>query len=53
MRRPEFRADPDGLASSAKTYIARYYLLCKDNEQSGVRTGAGYLDLDGVLSTLN
>ena len=42
-----------GLALVGQTYIARYYLLFKDNEQSGVRTGAAYLDLDGVFSTLN
>jgi uncharacterized protein len=41
------------LALVGQTFIARYYLLFKDNEQSGVRTGAAYLDLEGVVSTFN
>lgn len=42
-----------GLALVGQTYVARYYLLFKDNERSGVRAGAAYLDLEGVFSTLN
>lgn len=42
-----------GVALIGQTYITRYYLLFKDNEQSGVRTGAAYLDLEGIFSTLN
>ena len=36
-----------------ETYLGRYWLLFKENERSGVRSGAQYLDLEGVLSTLN
>jgi uncharacterized membrane protein (UPF0182 family) len=36
-----------------ETFIARYYLLFKANEQSGVRVGAQYLDVTGLFSTLN
>ena len=36
-----------------QTFIARYYLLFKNNEASGVRVGAELLDVDGILSTLN
>ena len=42
-----------GLALVGETFITRYYLLFSNNEESGVRTGAEYLDLAGVLSTLN
>lgn len=42
-----------GLALVGQTFITRYYLLFKDNEASGVRTGAAYLDLEGIFSTLN
>ncbi len=42
-----------GLALIGETFIGRYYLLFKDNEQSGVRAGAAYLDLQGTFSTLN
>jgi hypothetical protein len=42
-----------GLSLIGRTFIARYYLLFKSNEASGVRVGAEFLDLEGVLSTLN
>ena len=42
-----------GLSLVGQTFLARYYLLFKDNEQSGVRMGAAFLDLEGVFSTLN
>ena len=42
-----------GLALVGETFIARYYLLFKDNEATGVRTGAAYLDVNGLFSTLN
>ena len=35
------------------TYLGRYSLLLKNNEDSGVRTGADALDVIGVFSTLN
>jgi uncharacterized membrane protein (UPF0182 family) len=42
-----------GVALIGETFISRYYLLFKENEQSGVRAGAAYLDLEGVFATLN
>lgn len=42
-----------GLALIGQTFISRYYLLFKDNEQAGVRIGAAYLDVEGLFSTLN
>jgi len=42
-----------GLSLIGETFISRYYLLFKGNEQSGVRIGAQFLDVDGVFSTLN
>ena len=42
-----------GTVLAVQTFFARYGLLLKDNESSGVRAGADYLDLDGVFSTLN
>jgi uncharacterized membrane protein (UPF0182 family) len=42
-----------GLALIGESFIGRYYLLLEANEQTGVRVGAAYLDLDGVFSTLN
>ena len=42
-----------GLSLVGETFLSRYYLLFKENEQAGVRIGAQYLDLEGVLSTLN
>lgn len=41
------------LSLIGQTFISRYYLLFKANEQSGVRVGAQFLDLEGVFSTLN
>lgn len=42
-----------GLAVAAQTFTARYALLTMDNEASGVRTGAEYIDVNGLISTLN
>ena len=42
-----------GLSLVGRTFLARYGLLFADNETSGVRVGADYLDLEGALSTLN
>ena len=42
-----------GLSLMGETFIARYYLLMKSNEQAGVRVGAQYLDVEGLFSTLN
>ena len=42
-----------GLSLVSRTFLGRYALLFKDNGPSGVRTGAEYLDLDGLFSTLN
>ena len=36
-----------------QTYLGRYDLLLTNNEASGVRLGAEYLDLVGLFSTLN
>ena len=42
-----------GLSLVARTFLGRYQLLFKDNDASGVRTGAEFLDVEGVISTLN
>lgn len=42
-----------GLSLIGETFIGRYYLLVRDNEPSGVRVGAQYLDVEGFFSTLN
>jgi uncharacterized membrane protein (UPF0182 family) len=42
-----------GLSLTARTFFSRYSLLFKDNEASGVRLGAEYLDIRGFFSTLN
>jgi len=42
-----------GLSLVAQTLLARYGLLFKDNGDTGVRTGAAYLDVTGLFSTLN
>jgi len=42
-----------GLTMTARTYFSRYGLLFKDNAESGVRTGAEFLDVSGLFSTLN
>lgn len=42
-----------GLSLIGRTFLGRYYLLFKANEESGVRTGAAFIDLEGVFSTLN
>jgi uncharacterized protein len=45
--------DAEGLAIAALLFVFRYSLLFKNNEESGVRVGAQYLDVVGVFSTLN
>ena len=42
-----------GVVATAQTYLSRYALLFKSNEDSGIRTGADYLDITGMFSTLN
>lgn len=42
-----------GLGLAALTFLARYGLLLADNEASGVRIGAEFLDVEGLVSTLN
>ena len=42
-----------GVSLVSRTFLGRYQLLFKDNEPSGVRSGAEYLDLEGIFSTLN
>jgi len=42
-----------GLVVMINTFLSRYSLLLKSNEDSGVRTGADALDVTGVFSTLN
>ncbi|TDI53658.1 MAG: hypothetical protein E2O95_02495, partial [Acidobacteria bacterium] len=42
-----------GTVWALQIYLSRYGLLLKDNEPSGVRTGAEYLDVVGLFSTLN
>jgi len=42
-----------GLIITLSTYLGRYELLLRDNGDSGVRIGAEYLDLVGIVSRLN
>jgi len=42
-----------GAVAAVHTYLGRYGLLLRNNEDSGVRTGADYLDLTGIFSSLN
>ena len=42
-----------GTAIAVRTFLTRYALLVADNEASGVRVGAEYLDVTGGFSTLN
>ena len=42
-----------GLSLVAQTFLGRYGLLFKENGDAGVRTGAAYLDVTGLFSTLN
>jgi uncharacterized membrane protein (UPF0182 family) len=42
-----------GLVGSVQIFLQRYALLLKDNAAAGVRTGAAYVDVVGVLSSLN
>ena len=42
-----------GLTLTARTFFSRYGLLFRNNEASGVRLGAEYLDVEGLFSTLN
>ncbi|HEX9709488.1 MAG TPA: UPF0182 family protein, partial [Candidatus Thermoplasmatota archaeon] len=41
-----------GASLVARTFLLRYGLLFADNEASGVRVGAEYLDVEGFFSTL-
>jgi hypothetical protein len=45
--------DAEGLVVASFLFLLRYGLLFKDNDAAGVRVGAQYLDVTGVLSTLN
>jgi hypothetical protein len=42
-----------GVVVTIGTFFGRYNLLFKNNEDSGVRAGADYLDLKGFFSSLN
>jgi len=42
-----------GFSLVARTFLARFELLFKENGDSGVRTGAAYVDVTGLFSTLN
>ena len=42
-----------GGALATRTFLTRYDLLFRNNEASGVRVGAEYLDVTGLFSTLN
>lgn len=42
-----------GFLGAIGTWLTRYELLFRDNESSGVRAGAEYLDVVGMLSTLD
>ncbi len=42
-----------GLTIALRTYLSRYGLLLRNNDASGVRTGAEYLDVTGLFSSLN
>ncbi|MCZ6879027.1 MAG: UPF0182 family protein [Acidobacteria bacterium] len=42
-----------GASLVSQTFLGQYNLLFKDNESSGVRMGAEYLDVNGVFSNLN
>lgn len=42
-----------GCVWALEVYLSRFGLLLKDNDASGVRTGAAFVDVVGILSTLN
>jgi hypothetical protein len=42
-----------GTAWALGVYLSPFDLLLKENDASGVRTGAGYVDVVGAFSTLN
>lgn len=42
-----------GASLIGETFLGRYYLLVKAHTESGVRVGAEYLDVTGIVSTLN
>jgi uncharacterized membrane protein (UPF0182 family) len=42
-----------GILLSVQTFLSRYDLLQQASDVTGVRTGAGYVDVVGVVSTLN
>jgi uncharacterized membrane protein (UPF0182 family) len=41
------------LLAALGTWLSRYDLLLKDNSSSSVHVGASYVDINGLLSTLN
>ena len=45
--------DAEGLVVAAFLFTLRYALLFKDNEDAGVRIGAQYLDVVGIVSAVN
>jgi uncharacterized membrane protein (UPF0182 family) len=45
--------DAEGLVVAGYLFLTRYGLLFGDNEASGVRRGAEYVDVTGVFSTLH
>lgn len=42
-----------GAVAAVQTYLSRYALLFKNNEDSGIRAGADYVDVTGIFSNLN
>src|SRR5688572_30824824 len=42
-----------GAVAVAHTWVTRYGLLLQENDATGVRTGAAYVDLTGFFSSLN
>lgn len=45
--------DAEGIVVAAALFLLRYGLLFKDNQAAGVRIGAQYIDVSGVLSTVH
>jgi len=43
----------EGALLAAQAFLGRYALLLKDNADAGVRAGAAYVDVTGVVSSLN
>ena len=42
-----------GAVGAFEIYLGRYALLVKNNEPTGVRTGAAFMDLEGTFSSLH